>query len=292
MKPALLFLTCLIAITTMAQKRKSVAPPDRFAGLDTTFARVLNDWKVAGFAVAVVEKGKVVYSKGFGYRDYEKKLPVTPNTLFAIGSCTKAFTSSLVGLLQKDGKIEYDEPVRKYLPDLKFYNDDLNNHLTVRDMMCHRTGLPRHDFSWYLANTTRDSLIARIQYLDPSAPLRQTWQYNNFMFLAQGVLAEKLFGKTWEENVRDKIFKPLGMKSSIFTMGEMEKSSDASRGYEVEKDSLIKKMDYYNIDGMGPAGSINSSVTDMANWLTMWTNLKERKCYQLRTLHRRCLLKW
>ncbi len=238
MKPTLLLLACFIAFTTMAQKRKPVTPPDRFAGLDTAFARVLNDWKVAGFAVAVVEKGKVVYSKGFGYRDYDKKLPVTPNTLFAIGSCTKAFTSSLVGLLQKDGKIEYDQPVTKYLPDLKFYNDDLNNHLTVRDMMCHRTGLPRHDFSWYLANTTRDSLIARIQYLDPSAPLRQTWQYNNFMFLAQGVLAEKLFGKTWEENVRDKIFKPLGMKSSIFTMGEMEKSSDASRGYEVEKDSL------------------------------------------------------
>lgn len=272
MKPSVFILASLIAFTTMAQKRKPTAPPDRFAGLDTSFARVLSDWKVAGFAVAVVEKGKVVYSKGFGYRDYDKKLPVTPNTLFAIGSCTKAFTSSLVGLLQKDGKIEYDQPVTKYLPDLKFYNDDLNNHLTVRDMMCHRTGLPRHDFSWYLANTTRDSLIARIQYLDPSAPLRQTWQYNNFMFLAQGVLAEKLFGKTWEENVRDKIFKPLGMKSSIFTMGEMEKSSDASRGYEVEKDSLIKKMDYYNIDGMGPAGSINSSVTDMANWLTMWTN--------------------
>ncbi|MFN8354094.1 MAG: serine hydrolase [Spirosomataceae bacterium] len=272
MRTTLLFLTLLVAHVALAQKRKPSTSPDRFAGLDTSFARILKDWKAAGFAVAVVEKGKVVYAKGFGYRDYEKKEPVTANTLFAIGSCTKAFTSSLVGLLQKDGKVAYDEPVAKYLPDLHFFSNDLSNQITVRDIMCHRTGLPRHDLSWYLSNTTRDSLVMRIQYMEPSAPLRQRWQYNNFMFLTQGVLAEKLYGKTWEELVREKLFNPLGMKNSMFSMVEMEKSPDAAKGYEVHKDSIIKKMDYYHIDGMGPAGSINSSVAEMANWLIMWTN--------------------
>jgi len=240
--------------------------------LDTAFNRVLKDWKAAGFAVAVIEKNKIVYSKGAGFRDFEKKIPVTPNTLFAIGSCTKAFTASLIGLLEKDNKLEYDKPVRDYLPELKFYTDAMNDQVTVRDMMCHRTGLPRHDFSWYLFPTTRDSLIYRIRYMEPTAAVREKWQYNNFMFLAQGVLAEKLFGQKWEQLVKEKFFEPLGMKSSNFSVLDMEKNGDASLGYMVFKDSVVMKMDYYNIDAMGPAGSINSSVNDMANWVITWIN--------------------
>ena len=278
---ALLLMALCLAGAASTQKRKparnrsgepAVPPADRFAGLDTTFARVLTDWKAVGFAVAVVEKVKVVYAKGFGYRDQEKKQPVTPNTLFAIGSCTKAFTSSLIGLLQKDGKLEYDEPVTKYLPDLKFFASDLTNSITLRDMMCHRTGVPRHDLSWYLAPTSRDSLVSRLRYVEPSAPLRQRWQYNNFMFLTQGVVSEKLSGKSWETNVRERIFEPLGMSSTIFSVDDMAKSADAATGYEVKNDSLVRKMAYYNIDAMGPAGSINSNVLDMAKWVGMWTN--------------------
>jgi len=242
----------------------------RFAGLDTTFARVLKDWKAAGFAVAVIEKNKIVYTKGFGYRDYEKKLPVTPNTLFAIGSCTKAFTSSLLGLLQKDGKLDFDKPVRDYLPDLKFYNDAMNSMVTVRDMMCHRTGLPRHDLSWYFFPTTRDSFLYRIRFQEPTAGIREIYQYNNFMFLAQGVLAEKLSGRKWEQLIKQRIFDSLGMVQSNFSVKDMEKSSDAALGYTVEKDSIMEKIDYFNIDAMGPAGSINSSVTEMANWVITW----------------------
>lgn len=242
----------------------------RFAGLDTAFARVLKDWKGAGFAVAVVEKNKIVYAKGVGYRDYEKKLPVTPNTLFAIGSCTKAFTSSLLGLLQKDGKLDFDKPVRDYLPDLKFYNDAMNSMVTVRDMMCHRTGLPRHDLSWYFFPTTRDSLLYRIRFQEPTAGIREIYQYNNFMFLAQGVLAEKLYGRKWEQLIKQKIFDSLGMVQSNFSVKDMEKSSDAALGYTVEKDSIIEKLDYFNIDAMGPAGSINSNVNEMANWVITW----------------------
>jgi hypothetical protein len=139
--------------------------------------------------------------------------------------------------------------------------------------MCHRTGLPRHDYSWYLFNTaSRDSLLQRIQYQEPTATPRQTWQYNNFMFLAQGMIAEKISGKTWEQNIKEKIFIPLGMSSSNLTIKEWEKNPDASLGYNLYKDSLIKKMDYYNINAMGPAGSINSSVNEMAKWVTMWIN--------------------
>ncbi len=156
--------------------------------------------------------------KVFGYRDYENKIAVTPNTLFAIGSCTKAFTASLVGMLVKDGKADYDKPVRNYLPDLKFYKDEMNNKITLRDMMSqsHRFAEARLFMVICLPLPSRGYVIQRIQYMEPSADLRERWQYNNFMFLAQGVLVEKLTNKSWEDNIREKIFTPLGMSNSFF----------------------------------------------------------------------------
>ena len=271
MKRIITVLLCTICIGTFAQKQNKSTEDKRFAGFDTAFARVLKDWHAAGFAVAVVEKNKVVYSKGFGYKDYENKIPVTPNTLFAIGSCTKAFTSSVIGMLQKEDKVDIDKPVRDYVPELKFFNDDMNAHITLRDMICHRTGLPRHDYSWYYFSTaSRDSILKRIQYMEPTAGVREKWQYNNFMFMMQGVVAEKLTGKTWEQNVQERIFDPLGMSNSVLGLKDWMNSSDKAFGYDVQKDSIIHRTDYYNIGSMAPAGSINSSVNDMAKWVTTW----------------------
>lgn len=274
MRKLLLATACCLSLYANAQKKKTTSiPEDRFAGLDTCFEQVLKDHLAAGFAVAVVEKGKVIYAKGFGYRDYEKKLPVTPNTLFAIGSCTKAFTSSLIGLLQKENKLNIDKPAINYLPELRFYNDDMNRMITIRDMMSHRTGLPRHDFSWYLFKSkSRDSLLQRIRYQEPSAGIRERWQYNNFMFLTQGMIAEKITGKSWEENIQASLLSPLGMKRTNTSIAALTSDSDASLGYGIKKDSIIDKLDYYHIDAMGPAGSINSSVNEMANWVITWIN--------------------
>jgi CubicO group peptidase (beta-lactamase class C family) len=276
MKRISVILFSLLSIASFAQKQNAGADK-RFAGLDTAFDRVLKDWHAAGFAVAVVEKDRIVYAKGFGYADYENKRPVTPNTLFAIGSCTKAFTASLLGMLRQDGKVDLDKPVRNYLPDLKFYKDEMNDNITLRDMMCHRTGLPRYDYSWYFFTTSsRDSLIRRIQYMEPSAGIREKWQYNNFMFLAQGVVVEKITGKSWEENIRTKIFSPLGMNNSVLSIDEMEKNPDVGLGYDTKDSSGktigLKKLDYYRINSMGPAGSINSCVNDMAKWVITWIN--------------------
>jgi CubicO group peptidase (beta-lactamase class C family) len=267
--PVLLSL-CLVAHSALvAQKHRPEANP--FSGLDTAFARVLKDWHAAGFAVAVVNKDSVIYARGFGYKDWENKVPVTPHTLFAIGSCTKAFTASLIGMLERDGKLDLDKPVRDYLPELKFYTPEMNEMITLRDMMCHRTGLPRHDLSWYLfGNSTRDSMILKIQYMEPTAGIREKWQYNNFMFAAQGVVTEHLTGKSWEQNVTDRIFQPLGMTESDFSVTDLAKAPDAALGYGLKKDSMIKKLDYYRIDALGPAGAINSNVLDMAKWVETW----------------------
>ena len=176
-------------------------------------------------------------------------------------------------MLQKDGKVDFDKPAHNYLPGLGFYNDAMNNTITLRDMMSHRTGLPRHDASWYFFNTSsRDSFIQRIQHQEPTFGVRDRYQYNNFMFTTQGVIAEKLTGKSWEENVKEKIFTPLKMHTSNFSVIDMQKNTDAAIGYGLKKDSIIKKLNYYNINAMGPAGSINSNVTEMANWVITWIN--------------------
>ncbi|TCC89066.1 serine hydrolase [Pedobacter frigiditerrae] len=271
MKFPILFLVCsFITITSFSQVKKAEIS-DQLPGIDSVLNKVLKDQHIAGFAVAVVKGNEVIYSKGFGYRDIENKKPVTPNTLFAIGSSTKAFTASLLGLLEKNGKLKLDDKAISHLPTLRFNNDEMNNQITIRDLMAHRTGLTRYDYSWLLFNTSnRDSIIARVKYMVPSAGVRQKWFYNNFMYLAQGMIVEKISGKTWEQNIKEKFFEPLEMTRSNTDIKVFENDSDAALPYVTIQDSVIKKIDYYNINGMGPAGSINSSVNDMANWLKVW----------------------
>ena len=270
-----LFLTLALAgslVLAFGQKNKS-AVDKRLTGVDAELQKVLDTWQAPGFAVAVIEKNKIVYAKGFGYRDYESKLPVTPNTLFAIGSCTKAFTSSVLGLLREEKKIDFNESPRKYFPELKFFSNEMDESIIMKDLMSHRTGLPRHDYSWYLFPTeSTDSLIQRIAYQEPFTGVREKWYYNNFMFLMQGSIAQKITGKPWAENVKERILDPLGMTRSNFTIADLEKSEDIAFGYQLEKQTTIKKMDYYNIAAMSPAGSINSSVNEMSNWVISWIN--------------------
>ena len=207
----------------------------RIEGLDSFINRLLKDYKAAGLAIAIVEKNKIVLLKGYGYRDLEKKIPVNDETLFAIGSCTKAFTSSLLGILSQENKLDIDKPVFNYLPELRFYNEGLSEQVTTRDMMSHRTGLPRHDYSWYGSSVGRDSLLRRIRYFEPSAPLREKWQYNNFMFLAQGVVIEKITGKSWEQNMNERILKPLGMSNTNLSTNDLEKSADHSLAFATKE---------------------------------------------------------
>ncbi len=271
MKALLFSFICLISIPLQAQKKTITPAADtRLQGLEAEMEQFLKTSKASGFAVAIVEKNKVIYAKGFGYSDAANKVPATENTLYAIGSCTKAFTASLIGLLQKEGKVELDKPVRTYLPELKFFNNGMNDQITLRDMMCHRTGLPRHDLSWYLFPTTRDSLIQRIQYQQPTAEPRTRYQYNNFMFLAQGKVAEKLNGKPWEQQVKEQLLTPLGMDHSSLTANALTGNPHLAVPYGLDKDSSLEILKHYPIEGMGPAGSIYSSVTDMAKWVQTW----------------------
>lgn len=277
MKKILIALFTIISISSIyAQKDK------RLKGIEKELNKILEATKAPSFAVAIVEGKKIIYAKGFGYRDYENKIKADANTLYAIGSSSKAFTSSILGQLRQEDKVSFEESPLKYVPELKFYNDDLNNNIIIKDLMSHRTGLPRHDYSWYLFPTNnKDSLLQRVKYQEPFTGLRKNWYYNNFMFLAQGVISERITGKSWEENIKERFFKPLGMRRSNASIDELKKSSNAAFGYQLQKDDNISKMEYYHIAGMSPAGSINSSVNEMSNWLITWINKGKFKNKQI-----------
>jgi len=241
----------------------------KLKGFDQTIEKILKDWNVPGCGIGIVIKDKLVFARGYGYSDLEKKLPVTPNTLFQIASNTKLFTATAVGFLVEEGKLDWDVPIKKYVPQIQFYNDDLNANVTIRDMLSHRTGISRHDLIWYKSDFTRQELFDRIKYLEPSIPLRQGSLYNNLMYAAAGQIVEYLSGQTWEEFVKSKIFTPLNMSHSMFTVEEMKREPDFMTPYYEKRDTsiLLPYPFYTQQQGVGPCGSIISSINDLSNWL-------------------------
>jgi CubicO group peptidase (beta-lactamase class C family) len=245
---------------------------ERLKGFDEFVQERMKEWNVPGTAVAIICKGEVIFAKGFGYRDESGKLPVTAQTLFAIGSCTKAFTSASVCILVDQGKIGMDKPVIDYIPDFRMYDDYVTLNMTPRDLMTHRSGLPRHDLVWYGSDLSRQQLFDRLRYLEPSKPFRTVFQYQNLMFMTAGYLVEQVSGVLWEQFVKENIFTPLEMKSTNFSVNESQQSTDYSKPYDETMEGKIKEIPFRKIDAMGPAGSINSNITDMSNWVIMQLN--------------------
>jgi CubicO group peptidase (beta-lactamase class C family) len=190
-------------------------------GFDDYMAKVLKDWNGPGIGVGIVVGDKLVFARGYGYRDYEKKLPFTAGTVCPIASNTKLFTAVAAGMLVEEGKLAWDRPVRESVPTIRFNNETLNNTVTLRDMLSHRTGITRHDTIWYKSDFTRKELFDRLKYLEPQEPMRQAFLYNNLMFAGVGYLIELQSGKTWEQFVRDRILQPLDMKSTVYTIADM-----------------------------------------------------------------------
>jgi CubicO group peptidase (beta-lactamase class C family) len=241
-------------------------------GFDNVAEEGLKALKVPGIAMVVIKDDKVAYARGFGFKDVEKKLPVTPDTIFAIGSSSKAFTVFALGKLVDQGKVEWDKPVRNYIPWFRLYDQSAGERLTVRDLVMHDSGLPRHDLVWYNnQKVTREELVRRLPYLQPSADLREKWQYNNLMYLTAGYLVEQLTGKKWEDAVRSLVFEPLGMKRANFSVLESQKDADFAYPYGTD-DKGFKKLPFRDITIIGPAGAINASVNEMAHWALVHLN--------------------
>jgi CubicO group peptidase (beta-lactamase class C family) len=266
---ALLFFT--LAWTAAAQH---VDVTQKLDGFDAYMAKTLKDWNAPGVGVGIVVNDKLVFAKGYGFRDYEKKLPYTPATMSPIASNTKLFTAVAAGMLVEEGKLTWDKPVRESVPAIRFHNDQLNNTVTLRDMLSHRTGITRHDTIWYKSDFTRKELFNKLVYLEPQEPLREAFLYNNLMFAAVGYLIELQSGKTWEQFVREKIFDPLQMNSTSYSISDMLKRPEFGVGFTERRDSFeIYRIPYYeDISGVAPCGAIVSNIEDMSHWLIALMN--------------------
>ncbi len=236
------------------------------------FARArMRDWGAPGVAIAVVKDGAVILSRGYGLRDVDNGLEVTPDTLFAIGSCTKAFTTMAMGMLADEGKLDWDAPVRTYLPDFTLHDPVASERMTPHDLVTHRSGLPRHDMMWHKSPFTRQELFARLRYLVPNKDFRAVWQYQNLMYMTAGYLSGQLAGQEWEDLVRERIFTPLGMRRSNLCVDMSRQDANVAQPYS-EREHSVTRVPFCDISAVGPAGSINSSVVEMSAWLLLHLN--------------------
>ncbi|HXI28349.1 MAG TPA: serine hydrolase domain-containing protein, partial [Vicinamibacterales bacterium] len=274
MKKLIALVVLLLSSWGAGSRAQEIDAAKRLDGFDDYMARVLKDWNGPGIGVGVVVGDRLVFAKGYGYRDYGRKLPFTPGTVCPIASNTKLFTAVAAGMLVEDGKLTWDAPVRESVPSIRFHNEQLNNTVTLRDMLSHRTGITRHDTIWYKSDFTRKELYERLKYLEPQEPMRQSFLYNNLMFAGVGYLIELQSGKTWEQFVRDRILQPLEMNSTGYTIAEMVKAAEHGVGFTEKRDSfdLYQTPYYEDIAGVAPCGAIVSNIDDLSHWLIALMN--------------------
>ena len=234
--------------------------------LEQTIAKLMEDYHVAGMSVALIKDGQVESVCGYGLRNVEEDLPMTGDTVMPIGSVTKTFTSLALAMLADEGKLDWDEPVKTYIPWLELHDQILTDNVTARDLMCHRTGTPKYDLqAIYAAPDDKKEMVRSLKYLQTSAAFRTTFQYSNQMVSLAGYLVDVLAGKPYEDFVRERIFAPLGMKSSDFEVASLGKYEKTSKGYVFANDMFIQPPAMH-LGAFAPSGAIVSSAEDMAKF--------------------------
>ncbi|HEX8560440.1 MAG TPA: serine hydrolase [Pyrinomonadaceae bacterium] len=251
----------------------AAAPADlaaRLAAVEKAVEERRQQLGIPGLSLAIVKDDKIVYMKGLGYRDFEGRAPVTPDTLFAIGSSSKAFTALLVAMAADAGKLSLDDSPKKFIPYFKLQDPDADARITVRDLLSHSSGLNRTDLAWVSGVLDREETIRVAATAKPTAKLREKFQYQNVMYAAAGEIVGRAEGSTWERLVAERIFGPLGMKSSNTSVPEMQKARDYSYGYVYEEATKeTRRVPTRDLPAIAPAGAINSSARDMAQWVRL-----------------------
>ena len=263
----------LAAQQTAATKPAATATTDYSTQL-AAIEKVLEDRRkelgIPGLSLAIVKDDQIIYLKGLGYKKFEQKLPVTPDTRFAIGSASKAFTAMLVAMSADSGKLSLDDSPKKFLPYFTLRDPEAAAKITIRDLLAHRSGLNRTDLAMVSGVLNREELIKVAGMAKPTAKLGEKWQYQNVMYAAAGEVVAKAEKSTWDKLIAKRIFKPLGMKNSDTTVAEMQKSRDFSYGYDYNPSTKVTRLlPQREIGAAAPAGAINSSARDMAQWLRL-----------------------
>ncbi|OWK47042.1 serine hydrolase [Fimbriiglobus ruber] len=267
-RTAIILSTCTLLFLShpLAHAADDRKPLDETA-VDRVALGALLKWEAPGLAVVIVRGGETVYLKGFGVKSVESKIPVTPDTLFPLASCSKAFTTTLMARMVDEGVIAWDDPVRTHLPNFHLSDPVADAQVTLRDLVTHRTGLGGHDYLWYRAPWKLDEVLRRAARLPLSAPFRGSYQYSSIPFMAAGRAVANRADTPWNELLREKVCDPIGMKGVALTSAEAAVKADRATGHRHTPAGAIEVMPLYEIAEPNPAGSVFATPNDLAAWL-------------------------
>ncbi|HTY38338.1 MAG TPA: serine hydrolase [Bacteroidota bacterium] len=266
---AAVFLSMLIAAFVSVNELSAQTEP--FPGLNDYVAKAMKQWETPGLALAIVRNDSVIFQKGYGVRRLGGKDPVTPRTMFAIASTTKAMTVACLGMLVDSTKMRWDDPVTNYLPWFQLYDPYVTRELTVRDLLCHRTGLDRGDNLWYFSPYSREEVLRRIRFLKPTWSFRSHYGYQNIMFIAAGEIIPAVTKMSWDDFIARRLFAPLGMTRTNTSVRYLSSMDDVATPHE-KIDDTMRTVVWPNFDNIGSAGAVNSCVQDMAQWVRLNLN--------------------
>ena len=267
---ALLSASLLIAPATMpAQTAPSVATTPSLQALDSYIEKARTEWNVPGVAVAIVKDDTIVYLKGFGVREAGKPGVVGPDTIFAIGSASKAFTGAALAMLVDEKKIAWDGAVHDYMPAFALNDDYATRNATVRDLLSHRTGFNSgYGWLWTGSGFDRNEIIRRLRFQKNGFGFRNRFAYANEIYTTAGEIVPAVTGTSWDDFVAQRIFQPLGMTRSHTSVSALTGVTDVASPHGMVDDKLVS-FPYRQVDNVGGAGAINSTVRDMAQWLRL-----------------------
>jgi CubicO group peptidase (beta-lactamase class C family) len=257
----------VIALAILLVPGATPAAEPEASRIENLANQALKTWEVPGLAIAVVRGDQTLVLKGFGHRRDGKPELVTADTIFPLASCSKAFTTTLLALLADDREINWDDPLAKHLGTFKLSDPNANALLSIRDLLCHRTGLSGHDLLWYRAPWDIDEVLKRASLLPLDYPFRSGYRYSTIPFLAAGKAIEQRTGEKWEKLMKSRICDPLGMTGVAFKTTEVAKNADYAEGHRLGKEGKIEVMPPYVMREPNPAGSVHATARDLAAWL-------------------------
>ncbi|MGH9324899.1 MAG: serine hydrolase [Vicinamibacteria bacterium] len=258
--PALILLGSFV-LATGAQARQV-----DLAALDSLLETERKAWDIPGLAVAIVQRDSVVLAKGYGVREVGGAGPVDAHTLFAIGSTTKAFTSTALAMLVSEGAVRWDDRVVDRLPEFALEDPWVTREITIRDLLAQRSGLPMANLMWLSGQHDRFELVRRLRFLEPATGFRSAFSYQNVLYTAAGLVVEAVAGESWSTFLRKRVFRPLRMERTNSSVDSLAGAGNVATPHVVI-DGKPRAVPYRNIDHVGPAGSINSNAAEMAQWL-------------------------
>lgn len=263
---ALVFFILLNSSFSSAQKMQ--LPAFITDSLNNYITQGMLNWEIPGLSIAIVKDGKVIFIKGYGTRKLGDNQPVNEQTLFMIGSNTKAFTATALSILQASGAMSLTDKVQKWMPGFRLQDSLATREINIVDLLSHRLGLESYqgDFTYWSSNLTRQQVIQKLSLIEPAYSFRSGYGYCNAAYVTAGELIPAITGKSWEQTVRESILAPLKMDRTLILSREFENAENAASPHTMV-DYKLTSIPIANIDNLAPAGSMSSNAVDMAKWL-------------------------